>query len=74
MPMTWVTLTDHTPLDNMVCRKQGGRSVALVVVSEGAAAARFEWQSWLSAIQGLNVSSRAKSPTSSRVKITHPLR
>src|SRR5690349_20844210 len=55
MTMAWVTLTDHTPLDDMESRKQGGRSVAFVVVSEGAAAARFEWQSWLSAIEGLNL-------------------
>lgn len=50
-----ITLANDPSLDDMQCGKQGGGAIAFVVVRERAAAARFEGQSWLGAIQRLNL-------------------
>ncbi len=55
MPVARVALADDSPFDDLKCRKESGRPVALIVMSEGAAASTLERQSRLSAIQGLNL-------------------
>jgi len=55
MPVARVTLGDDSPFDDLKCRKERGRSVAFIVVGEGAAAPFFKRQPGLGAIQSLNL-------------------
>ena len=55
MPMPLQAGADHFSGGNVQRRKQRGRPVALVVVGQGRGASLLEGQSWLGAIQCLNL-------------------
>ena len=55
VPMPFVALADHAPLQDFQGGKQGGGAVALVVVGHGSAAALFHRQARLRAIERLNL-------------------
>ena len=55
MAVARIALSDDAPFDHLKGRKESGRTVAFIVVGEGAAPSRFERQTRLGAIQRLNL-------------------
>ena len=55
MPVPLVGFPNYLSFGDLECGKQGGRSVALVVVGEGSTTASLQGQPRLGAIQGLNL-------------------
>ena len=55
MPVTGITFSDDAAFGHLQRGKEGGGPVAFVIVRKGAAAAWFERQAWLSAVESLDL-------------------